>query len=1318
MPTIENPKAEILPLSISQYQVWLDQKLYPNSSHLTTGGMGFINGPLDISLFHETVAELVKENDALRLLPLPDGTQQVINDWQETLLEFHDFSQCDDSEKTIEAWWKKTYAENIPLDGKQRPWRIYLLRSTHERYGIVMKYHHIMIDGYSTALAMNGMSYIYSRLDKQRQAKISDNSKSEASPPEAPVQFRQFIEESIAYQSSKAIKLDQAYWHKIFPTLPEHLFEPRHSDENKAVNQLPKAHHHHQFMPIEEYCYLQQFCKEHAATTYHLYLAATVIYFARVHHKNEMVIGVPVLNRSGKRYKSTLGMFTVIMPLKITLDTTDTCLSIIKKIVTALRQSYRHARYPASVLGQDLQMIQQGRDRIFDITLSFESTNYSVTYSGAPTSEPRQTIDPSARYPLSIILCEFHDSEPTEFILSASDDFFTARETSLLATRLQSLINNLIAQPNCQYEQLPLLSHEAQNQQIKHKHQNVIDHQNVTAFIDLFQQNVSLNPKQNALMWAEENDDGHQYLTLNYEQLNKQANRLARHLCTLNIKKGDIVAVILQRQPETIAAFLAIAKVGAAFLPLDPTQPINRIEQQMALSQSVIAIESQAYLHTLNQPEITTVVIDDENAPLHNLTIADHDLNIPISENDLAYVLFTSGSTGVPKGVLIEHGALSKRLAWLAKTFEFTPNDIALQSIQLNFDPAIIEICLPLTQGAQIALPGKGKIAPTDLAFLAAKFGATHIIFVPTTLRYFNQTANHYPNLKLRIAISGGEKLPTAMAKAFTDKTKALLYNFYGPTEACIFATTHQYTGQNTDKFVPIGMPVDDTRIYILDKNLGLLPEGEKGEIYIGGTALARGYLNDADLTQSQFINNPFIQNQHLYKTGDLGFWDQNGNLQYVSRIDNQMKLNGQRIASEEIEAALQGVPKIKAAAVKLVNNALQAWIVLASENTLDEAFQQKTIQHISQILPAYMVPKIFNQINQIPQQSSGKTDYKALVPQALDKKSPKLKKPINQLEATLLTFFKSTLQKDEIGTRCHFYQLGADSITSLNLIAKIQQAFGETIPLSILLANPTVETLALRLANTATKNELAISIDLTRKTGPSSKKQSLWIAASGHGDLIRFKSLAQLLSAQFKVQMLQPVSNNKTAKSTTQTIEALAHRYANDIIHHHRHDESFCPIIAGFSVGGLTALETARILISEGIKIKGIVLIDTTYPRFFLCLSWLWRVSAWLVNTLGLQELSINQRQLGTLFSDQGLQTQITALSQYSPKALDTPTTLIISSGFKPWYRYLFKPWQKLQNKNLIEKHLSGFHGTLFDTEHVDALADIFKNITEQNTE
>lgn len=1321
----------IFPLSLSQQQVWLDQQLHPDSAHLTTGGMGFINGVLQLPLFVQTVEQLVAQNEGLRLLPLVDGSQKLVQHWQQDLLEYFDFSDATDSECAVANWWKNTHAAAIPLDGVHKPWHIYLVKSGPKRYGIAMKYHHIMIDGYSTALAMNGMSVIYSALVSQQQNISTNSFQTPSMFPDGKISYLQYVTESNHYVDSKTFQKDKNYWLTTFPTLPTGLLEKRDRHFNAASTDLPLAYNHYHKIDSSDYRQLQDFSKSLRATPYHLFLAAVSIYFCRLYNKKELVLGVPVLNRSGKRYKSTIGMFTVIMPLKVSFDSTTTAASLVRQIVASLRTSYRHARYPASVLGQNLNMVQQARDRFFDITLSFETTSYSANYADAPTSEPRHTAGEQARYPLSIAICEFHDTEPSELVVSASEDYFSFAQSKQLGEHLQYLLAQMATAQDKPYQQLSLVADvikPADNLAL-------VQHQASETFIYLFQQQVKKAPLAIALRWQTTEQQAYLgYDSLNYERLNKQANRLARHLQTLGLKKGDVVAVILPRRPETIIAFLATAKFGAAFLPLDPDTPVQRMNQQVVISGSCFALIGKNNSNLSNSLNIPTLIIDQADAAQYDTSLADENLDFMPAGDDLAYVLFTSGSSGAPKGVMVEHAALAKRLSWLAKAFEFTQQDIALQSIQLSFDPALIEILMPLISGASVALAPEGKVSPYDLPRLIDTFKATSIIFVPTTLGHFNQALSKYPKLTLRVAISGGEVLHQTIASAFISQTNATLFNFYGPTEACIFATTHKVEPTATKQLVPIGKPVDGTFIYILDDNLQPLPNGTIGNIYIAGDGLARGYINDDALTKQRFVANPFLLGQQMYCSGDTGFINEHDQVQFAGRADTQIKLRGQRIEPQEIEVLLAKQPMVLSAAVKVVNKELHAWLVLEGHQTtlvgampvalVDESLSHTLKTALRQKLPEYMVPSYFSHLAAIPVQSSGKTDYKRLAPGYSKQNSNKLfattkkARPQNQLEALLLSLFKQALAKPDrdreidVDVDSHFFDLGGDSLSSLILITEISYKVGKKIPFSLLLKHPTAASLAAAL------NQLQqpVIVNLTNPTKQAQNEssqnsaQAIYVAASGHGDAIRLSNLAQALGDDYVLYMLQPKMQDALGDDTIESncFEALAKNYVAEI---KKHLNDKPPIIAGFSIGGITALETARQLKQQNIKIEKLVLIDSAYPISGAGLFAIWRMMSWFINTFKWQDKIINQRTLGSLLTDQGLNLQVAALKQCKLEPLALPTTLVISSGLRRYHRFIFKPWQKLFKQHLTQLTIPGNHGSLFSKEYVDGLANVIRS-------
>ncbi|MFT4927235.1 MAG: amino acid adenylation domain-containing protein [Phenylobacterium sp.] len=1314
----------ILPLSLSQNQVWLDQQTHPDSTHLNLGGFGYINGQLDLTLFTQALQQVTLEHQALRLLPLNDAQQQLIECWDEPLLEFHDLSSSDNGDNiddTIHAWWQKAISQPYVLGSQQRPWSVALFKINEQRYAIIVQSHHLVLDGYSVVLMMQHFTAAYRRL-------INPDSPNAIASGD----YRQFIEESTAYGQSDRCLRDGQYWQSVLPTLPPLMLEKRHPQTDSTS--LASSHNYRYSLTSDQYQQLKDFAKPHGTTMYHLYIAALAIYFGRTcfgnhfHREGEcdIVFGVPVLNRGGKRYKTTLGMFVVVVPLSIKLKKTDTIASLLTTIKTALRGAYRHARYPFNMLATDLQMIRHGQETLFDVLLSYELQDFHTDFDGAQINEIHQLFNSEARYPLAISICEFHDEEPTEIIYESDSEYFNHSETELTARRLQHLLMQMVNHPDTTVDLLPLLSTQEHHELIVREHQHIAHHPNPPPFICDFEHQAALRPGAIAIHWQAQQHGP--ISNINYATLNQQANRLAHRLIELGVKKDDIVAVIMPRQLETYCAYLAIAKAGAAFVPLAPDAPVTRLLRLIKTSGAAAIVTGQACEELLFATDLPWLIIDNDDAPQHNPALATTNPDILHQSSDLAYVLFTSGSTGTPKGVLMEHGPLTRRLAWLARSFAITAKDIALQSIQLTFDPAIIEIFSPLTLGASIALPPPGKIAPTDIAHYAEAFGATNIIFVPTTLRYFNQTAKNHPNLKLRVAISGGEVLPRALAQQFTELTGAQLFNFYGPTEACVFATTHRFDQKDPCDPLPIGNPVDDTQIYILDANLQPLPWGAVGEIFIGGHGLARGYLTDATnnkSSQQRFIADPFVAGQRMYHSGDNGYRDEAGRIHFVGRIDNQIKLRGQRIEPCEIENGLNELPGIGAAAVKMVNNELHAWVVLSKAltsgqnagqssgqnpkpNIADVDFaelQKKLSAALRHKLPDYMVPVCFTPLTAMPRQSSSKVDYQALKPadDFAHQNTDRIVAPRTNLEKLLLNLFvqilalpcQQNLKQQTINQ--DFFAAGGDSIKALNLLSQIDKQIGQRLPLSLLLKNPTVAQLATAIVQR--HQPLMVNLSEHQQGNP------IYLAASGHGDALRFMPLAEALGADSHLHMLQPPIGRGYA--TYNSIGELAEYYAALI--EQRHHQS-PPIIAGFSIGGICALETARRLVGRGVPIGGLVLIDTAYPSWLLRRTRLWRLSGWLVRALRLQELSINQRTLGSLFSDPGLNGQIAALSSYRPAPFSLPTTLLISSGFSRWHRLLFRPWRRVFQQQLTEKPVAGFHGTLFAPEHVATLAEIIR--------
>ncbi|WP_420474468.1 non-ribosomal peptide synthetase [Noviherbaspirillum sp. ST9] len=1253
-----------LPLSSSQREVWLDQRAWPGSAHLNIGGGAFLRGRLDLPLFREALALLVAENDALRLAPLPDGTQRLL-DAVLPRLEVIDMAGASDPREAMRAWWQEWIRVPFALDGTP-PWRFALLRANEEFHGLTIQFHHLIMDGWGTTQVMRRWSDIYNALLRQEEI-----------PPAESQPYAQFVQESLEYEGSASFESDAAFWNAQFPELPPPLFERPYA--NPLSRQLPAAQLAVRAISRDDYNRICIFSASRGVSPFCLFLAALAVYFTRTTNREEIVIGIPSLNRLGRRYKATPGMFVGVSPLRLRVRPGMTVSELLAAASTAVRSALRHPRYPLSMLGRSLELIRHNRDGLFDVILSFERQDYDLSFGDAQLIDSRQLFSGTARYPLGMTVCEFHPEQDVELVLEGSRACFTQGEIPLLAHRLATLIDRMMDDPLLTLGDLDLLPAEEKRAVLDGVHEQVACHDETLPFICLFERQVALDPQAIALVWPGGSMD--------YGTLNRRANQLAHELEALGAGRDSVVAFAIDRSAAMMIALLAIAKTGAAFLPLDVHSPAARLagilEESAALA-LLVAPSSPAELRQLH-PHLLTV---DEKE--HDIHVMERRLPACPAPGDLAYVLYTSGSTGKPKGVMIEHATLSRRLAWLTRTYAVERHDRSAQATQLTFDPALIEALLPLVCGASVALPPPGRLLPESLAAFAVEHGVTIMAFVPATLSRFLDGASNRTGLKLRVACCGGEVLPPELANRYLRMTGARLYNVYGPTEAAIFATAWECKFQSAQTALPVGRPIDNTRIYVLDAQLRTVPFGVAGEIYIGGDAIARGYLGAPEATREAFLPDPYRPGHRMYRTGDRGWLGDDGHLRFVGRVDRQIKLRGYRIELGEIESALLAVNGVRQAAVNLVEQHGKA-MILGWVSTTGEIDTDTLQRMLRARLPDYMVPSRLSILPDLPLGATGKIDYAALpVGDSLTAASV-ARPPRNAIESTLLAIWEDVLKQRDLNVRDNFFEAGGDSLAAIQIAMDVEMQLGVNVSLQMIAEHPTIETLAQALEQEAHAPRTMISL------GPRRGGVPIYLAASGHGDLLRFQNLANALGNAYEVHMLQPPDD-----SGEHSIDRLAELYA-DRIEARGEGPRY---IAGFSVGGIAALETSRVLQQRGVDVHGLFLIDTIYPGFVLRRTIPWRTLGWLTRQLRMHDLSMNGRRLGAMFKDAGLVTQVRALGDYRPTGFDGPAHLIISSGLASWDRWLFRAWRSLMAGRLLEFQVRGLHGSIFEPDNVDDLA------------
>jgi syringomycin synthetase protein SyrE len=493
---------------------------------------------------------------------------------------------------------------------------------------------------------------------------------------------------------------------------------------------------------------------------------------------------------------------------------------------------------------------------------------------------------------------------------------------------------------------------------------------------------------------------------------------------------------------------------------------------------------------------------------------------------------------------------------------------------------------------------------------------------------------------------------------------------------------------------LPLGLPVDDTSIYVLDPHFQPVPAGVPGEVFIGGSALARGYIHQPELSSAVFVADPFRPGARMYRTGDRGWLGEDGHLHFLGRFDRQVKLRGYRIELGEIEAALLGAEGVTQAAVKVLHKkdkpVLHAWVAISGDQGVD------SLQRVLRVrLPDYMIPGGISVLPELPTNSSGKMDYTALLEPAMTF-APRVVQPAkNDVERQLLTLWENVLDVRPLGVQDNFFDVGGDSLAAVSILTGLERISGFPVPLFLLTENPTVEQLALALRRPIAMPGSVVSFN------EDSKRIPIYIAASGHGDLMRFQVLAHALQDSCDVRMLQPPLDQPIA-----TVSQLANFYANLI-----ESQGGLPCyVAGFSVGGITALETACALHDRALPIQGLMLIDTLYPRAMWGGTFFWRLFVWCVKTLRLGELTLNGRRLDALVNDAALVGQVMAMSGYRPRLFEGRTLLIKTSGLARWDRLFFAPWRNLLKNRLSERTIAGLHGSIFETNKVKDLAALLK--------
>jgi amino acid adenylation domain-containing protein len=729
-------------------------------------------------------------------------------------------------------------------------------------------------------------------------------------------------------------------------------------------------------------------------------------------------------------------------------------------------------------------------------------------------------------------------------IFEYNTDLFEESTIARIASHFHHLLSEVVAHPERRLSELSLMP-PAQEQQLLIEWNRTAAPYPQGCIHELFERQVERTPDAVALLFADE--------SLTYAELNRRANQLAHYLRRLSVGPDVLVAVMLERSLEMIVTLLGILKAGGAYVPLDPQYPQERLSYMLEDAQAQVLVTHSSLIGYVSEHNARTVCLDTEWAEIEGC--GEENCDVVVSEQALAYVIYTSGSTGKPKGAMLPHGGVVNSLCWLQSTFNLSPSDRVMHKASLSFDVSVWEIFWPLATGAGVVVARPS--AQHEGAYLAqamTRYGVTAAHFVPSLLPAFLDAEG--AGTSLRYVISGGEALPREMAQRFFAQSKAELHNVYGPTEVSIGSIGVRCEDERARASVPIGYPVSNIRGYILDRHMRPTPVGVAGELYLGGDGVARGYLGQAALTAERFVPDPFGTDagERLYRTGDLVRYLSDGRMEYLGRIDQQVKIRGVRIELEEIEAVLAGHAAVREVVVMVREDEpgekrLVAYVV--GEEGVGKITTTELREHAKERLPEYMQPGIYVQMEEMPLTPSGKIDRRALP--APDGARPELEEqyeePATETERKVAGIWQEVLKVERVGRRDNFFELGGHSLLATQVISRVRELFYVDISLRRLFEQPTVWNLAKEIDEALETGEGLIAPPIVRVSRDgdlplSFAQQRLWFLAQLEPDGTAYNMpVAARMSGPLNVTSLEQtiteiVRRHEVLRTTFTTID------------------------------------------------------------------------------------------------------------------------------------------------------------------------------------
>lgn len=1061
-------------LTNPQKSIWSMEEYYKGTNINNIGGTLTIKQDVDIDVLNKALNIFIKNNKSFGLNFKQDGEKIVQYFTQSEYVE-HEVIKLKDYKSLYD--FSHNFTQHV-FDINDKKLYIFKLFKLDNGYGgVIGLLHHIISDAATFGIMAKEIVEIYKSLLENTE--IEDKTFS----------YLDYIESEKKYMSSSKLKKDEEYWNNLYSSIPEVASIP--SISSKSCTHITGLSKRKEYLLTSDLLdKITSFCKKNKVSNFNFFMAIYSIYLSRVSGLRDFVIGTPILNRTNFEEKHTTGMFINTAALRINISDNLDFLTFIKQIATSSLSMLRYQKYPYNMLLQNLRKKEGTIPTLYDVMLSYQITKSLDKTVGIPYEvewQPASTIS-------SGIYIHLHDNNDTGTLSIAYDyqvEKYDQKDIENMHNRVLYMIDQVLLNENCLEQDIEITTEEEKDIIFTQFNNTKLDYSQDKTIIDLFENQVNKTPNDIALIFED--------TSLTYKELNEKANFVAQKLIDNNIKPKDVVGVFLPRSLNLIISIFAILKCGATYMPLYTGLPDDRIDYMLKNSNTKLVLTNSTFQNRLGS--IAHIKLSD-NLVIDNFQNFTSYSSTP---SDIAYIIYTSGSTGKPKGVQITNKCLNNFVSSFDTYFSNVTNkDTFLSSTSISFDVSIFEIFVPLLNGASLVLYHNELIQDIlDYCDTIVKYGITGLYIPPNILEEVYTLLNSKNNLKIDKLLVGVEAIKKeTLDKYFLLNPNMHIVNGYGPTETTICCTALPYTKNlkfNTD-IVPIGKPLHNDHIYILDTNKKLLPVGIAGELYVTGDGIGAGYINNEEETAKNYISNTFdSSSEKMYKTGDIGKWNEDGTISLSGRKDNQVKISGYRIELGEIDSVIMSYPNIEKS-ITIVSDIRNKKRIVSYFTSSKEVLTQELIIYLNDKLPFYMIPYKLILLDNLPLTPNGKIDKKAL-PSPVDDESKKFSLPQNDIQKELLTIWANLFGLDKIDINDNFFELGGDSLLSMKLVSRIYDKFNIRVSIKDIFTNPTISLLSntiSKLSNSMDSDKITIPIEPQKDFYPvSSAQKRMYLASS-----------------------------------------------------------------------------------------------------------------------------------------------------------------------------------------------------------------------------